>query len=102
MNANYKQLKQVNDSAKELHATIENESWDEAAELSHQWDSRIRNFIRSLSAEQFISMKSEIENIASQNSSIKKQLEKLRAKVLTQLQENNNSQSAIQLYNSTI
>ncbi len=93
---------QVTNSANELLATIENESWDEAVELSQQWDAKIRSFVRGLSAEQFLSMKSEIEKIASQNTSIKKQLEKLRANVLTQLQENNTSQSAIQLYTSTI
>ena len=47
-------------------------------------------------------MKSEIEKIATQNTSINKRLIKLRAKVLTQIQENNNSRSAIQLYNSTV
>jgi len=101
MNVN-KQLKQVSDSGNLLLDTIEDESWDEAIELSQQWDARIRGFIQSLSAEQFISMKSEIEKIASQNTSIKKRLIKYRAKVLTQIQENNNSHSAIQLYNNTV
>ena len=96
------QLVQVIDLANELLATIEDESWDEAEELCRQWDARIRSFIKGLSAEQFISMKSEIENIASQNTSINKRLVTLRAKVLTKIQENNNSHSAIQLYNSTI
>jgi len=96
------QLVQVTDLANELLATIEDESWGEAEELCRQWDTRIRSFIQGLSAEQFISMKSEIENIASQNTSIKKRLVTLRAKVLTQIQENNNSHSAIQLYNTTV
>ena len=96
-----KQLKLVNNSADELLATIENGLWGEAEELCRQWDARIRKFMRSLSAEQFISMRSEIENIASQNTSIIERLIKLRAKVLTQIQENNSSRSAIQLYNNT-
>jgi len=96
------QLTQINNSAYELVETIENELWDEAIELSQQWDARIRNFIRSLSAEQFVSMKSEIEKIATQNTSINKRLIKLRAKVLTKIQENNTSRSAIQLYNSSV
>ena len=95
------QLTQINNSANRLVETIENELWDEAIELGQQWDARIREFMRCLSAEQFISMRSEIENIASQNTSINKRLIKLRAKVLTQIQENNSSRSAIQLYNST-
>jgi len=96
------QLTQLNNSANELVETIENEMWDEAIELSQQWDARIRSFIRRLSAEQFVSMKSEIEEIATQNTSIKKRLIKLRAKVLTQIQENNNSRTAIQLYSNTV
>lgn len=96
------QLTQINNSAYELVETIENELWDEAIELSQQWDVRIRNFIRNLSAEQFVSMKSEIEKIATQNTSIKKRLINLRAKVLTQIQENNTSRSAIQFYNSSV
>jgi len=97
-----KQLTQINNSAYELVETIENELWDEAIELSQQWDVSIRNFIRSLSAEQFVSMKSEIEKIATQNMSINNRLIKLRAKVLTKIQENNTSRSAIQLYNSSV
>lgn len=96
------QLTQLNNSANELVESIENEFWDEAIELSQLWDARIRSLIRSLSAEQFVSMKSEIEKIATQNTSIKKRLIKLRAKVLTQIQENNTSQSAIKLYNSSV
>ncbi len=96
------QLTQLNNSADELVESIENEFWDEAIELSQLWDARIRSLIRSLSAEQFVSMKSEIEKIATQNTSIKKRLIKLRAKVLTQIQENNTSQSAIKLYNSSV
>ncbi|QMU60397.1 MAG: hypothetical protein GKR92_01270 [Gammaproteobacteria bacterium] len=101
MNAS-KQLMQVTDSANELLTTIENESWDEAIALSLQWDKRVRTFIHSLSAEQFIAMKSEIEIIVSQNNSIEKRLVAMRAKVLTQIQENNTSRSAIQLYNSAV
>ena len=93
---------QMTDSANELLATIENESWDEAIDLSQQWDTKIRSFISGLSTEQFLSMKSEIEKIASQNNNIKKHLIDSRAKVLTLIQENNTSQSAIQLYNNTI
>lgn len=96
------QLTQLNNSANELVESIENEFWDEAIELSQLWDARIRSLIRSLSAEQFVSMKSEIEKIATQNTSIKKRLIKLRAKVLTKIQENNTSQSAIKLYNSSV
>lgn len=96
------QLTQINNSANRLVETIENELWDEAIEFSQQWDARIRKFMRSLSAEQFISMRSEIENIASQNTSINKRLIKLRANVLTQIQENNSSRSAMQLYNNTL
>lgn len=96
------QLTQLNNSADELVESIENEFWDEAIELSQLWDARIRSLIRSLSAEQFVSMKSEIDKIATQNTSIKKRLIKLRAKVLTQIQENNTSQSAIKLYNSSV
>ena len=96
------QLTQLNNSANELVESIQNEFWDEAIELSQLWDARIRSLIRSLSAEQFVSMKSEIEKIATQNTSIKKRLIKLRAKVLTQIQENNISQSAIELYNSSV
>lgn len=95
------QLTQINNSANRLVETIENELWDEAIELSQQWDARIRKFMRSLSAEQFISMRSEIEYIVSQNTSINKRLIKLRANVLTLIQENNSSRSAIQLYNNT-
>lgn len=96
------QLTQLNNSADELVESIENEFWDEAIELSQLWDARIRSLIRSLSAEQFVSMKSEIDKIATQNTSIKKRLIKLRAKILTQIQENNTSQSAIKLYNSSV
>lgn len=96
------QLNQIISSANELVETIDNELWDEAVGLSQQWDTSIRYFVRGLSAEQFISMKSEIEQIATQNTSIKKRLVKLRANVLTQIQENNNSRSAIQLYNNTV
>ncbi len=96
------QLTQLNNSANELVESIENESWDEAIELGQLWDARIRGFIRSLSAEQFVSMESEIEKIATQNTSINKRLIKLRAKVLTKIQENNISQSAIKLYNSSV
>ena len=41
------QLTQINNSANELVETIENELWDEAIELSQQWDVRIRNFIEA-------------------------------------------------------
>lgn len=95
------QITQLNNSANELLATIENELWDEAIELSQQWDANIRSFVCGLSAEQVISMKNEIEEIASQNSSIKDRLIDSRAKVLTLIQENNNSRTAIQLYNKT-
>ena len=101
MNAN-KQLMQITDFADELIASIENESWEAAMQLSQQWDINIRNLIRSISAEQFIAMKSQIECLAAKNTSIKKRLIKSRAKVLTQLQENNNCRKAIQQYNNSI
>ncbi len=96
------QLIQINDSAKELIASIENESWDDAMHLSQQWDSRIRDLIRNLPAEKIIVMKSQIDTLAAQNLYIKDCLVNLRAKVLTQLQENSNSRSAIQLYNNVV
>lgn len=101
MNAK-KHIMHVTDIADELLTTIEDESWEEAMQLSQLWDAKIRQLIRSLSAEQFISMQSDIEKIASKNSIIEKHLTKLRAKVLTQIQENNNSRTAIQLYNSSV
>ncbi|MGH1537512.1 MAG: hypothetical protein ACRBDX_05635 [Gammaproteobacteria bacterium] len=94
------QLIQINDSAKELIASIENESWDDAMHLSQQWDTRIRDLICNMSAEQFITMESQIVSLVDQNMCIKKRLVNLRAKVLTQLQENNTSRSAIQSYNN--
>ena len=101
MNANM-QLKQVTECADKLLDTINCEAWDEAMHLSQQWDAKIHNLIRSLSAEQFIAMKSDIEKVASLNRSIEKQLIKLRAKVLTEIQENNTSRNAIQLYHNSV
>jgi len=95
-------LEQVTDLADELLTTIDDESWDEAVVLSQQWDSRVRNFIKSVIADQSVSVKSEIKNIALQNARIENHLTELRAKVLTQIQENNTSRSAIQLYNNTV
>jgi len=95
-------LEQVTDLADELLTTIDDESWDEAVVLSQQWDSRVRNFIKSVIADQSVSVKSEIKNIALQNARIENRLTELRAKVLTQIQENNTSRSAIQLYNNTV
>ncbi len=99
MNAE-KQLIQIHDSADELMASIENEKWDDATFLCQQWDANIRDFFCRLSAEQFITMKSQIERLVAQNMHIKKNLITLRAKVLTKLQETNTSRSAIQLYNN--
>jgi len=81
-----------------IEECIENELWEEADQFCQQWDEKIRTLINSLSAEQFVAMGAQIENVASQNARIKKHLIKLRAKVLTQLQENNTSQTAIQQY----
>jgi len=100
MNAS-QQIAQLNHSANELLETIENELWDEVIELSQRWDENIRSFIRSLSAEQFITLRNEVENIAFQNSKIEKCVIDSRAKVLTQIQETNNSRTAIQFYNKT-
>ncbi len=96
-----KQLSQVKNLAKELLSTINNESWDEAMKLSQKWDANIRKYIRSLTAEQFISMNNDIEELANTNTVIKDQLIDLRAKVLTQIQNNKYSQTAIQQYNNT-
>lgn len=96
------QLKQVTECADKLLDTINSEAWDEAMQLSQQWDEKIHNLIRGLSAEQFIAMKSDIEKVASLNRSIEKHLSKLRAKVLTKIQENNTSRTAIQLYHSSV
>jgi hypothetical protein len=101
MNAN-KQIKQVTASANELLVMINNEDWDEAMQLSQQLDIKIRNLIRGQSAEQLIAMKSEIEKIVHLNRSIEKHLIKLRAKVLTQIQENNSNRTAIQLYHNSV
>ena len=95
-----KQLNQVKNLANELTSMIENELWDEAIVLSQQWDVSIREMIRSLSADQIIEMRSELEQIASINLSLKDQLDTLRVKVLTQINKFNNSQTAIRLYNS--
>lgn len=100
MNVN-KQLAQITEAANELISYIESESWDDAMRLSLQWDTKIRNLMRGLSAEQFIAMKCQIESLASQNANIKNRLIKLRAKVLTQIQENNSSRAAIQQYNNS-
>ena len=97
-----KKIKQLTDCAQGLNSAIEEESWDEAMLLSQQWDTNIRDLFRSLSTEQFTTMKSELEEILDQNVSIRKHLMELRAKVLTQIQENNNNRSAIQLYNHSI
>ena len=96
-----KQLSQVKYLAEELLMTIDNESWDEAMGLSQKWDADVRAFINDLTAEQLISMKSDIEKIAYTNTIIKDQLIDLRAKVLTQIQNNKHSQTAIQQYNNT-
>ena len=101
MNVN-EQLMQITDFADELNTSIENESWEMAMQLSHQWDVNIRKFIGGLSAEQCIKMKGQIESLASQNKSINNRLVKLRAKVLTQIQENNNSRKAIKQYNNSV
>lgn len=100
MNVN-KQLAQITEAANELISFIESESWDDATRLSLQWDTKIRNLMRGLSAEQFIAMKGQIESLASQNANIKNRLIKLRAKVLTQIQENSSSRVAIQQYNNS-
>ncbi len=94
-------ITQLNTSANELTKVIENELWDEATVLSQKWDQNVRDFISGLSAKQFINMKKEIEDIASQNTRIETLLIELRAKVLTQIQENKYSNNAIQLYHKT-
>ncbi len=95
-----KQLSQVKYLAEELLMTINNESWDEAIELSQKWDADVRAFINSLTAEQFITMSSDIEKITETNTIIKDQVIDLRAKVLTQIQNNKHTQTAIQQYNN--
>ena len=95
-----KQLNQIRKLANELASMIEDELWDEAVVLSEQWDLSIREMIRSLSADQIIGMKRELEQIASINLSYKNQLDTLRAKVLTQINKFNNTQNAIRFYNS--
>lgn len=95
-----KQLNQIRKLANELASMIEDELWDEALVLSEQWDLSIREMIRSLSADQIIGMKRELEQIASINLSYKNQLDTLRAKVLTQINKFNNTQNAIRFYNS--
>ncbi|MFK7815370.1 MAG: hypothetical protein AB8B92_03460 [Gammaproteobacteria bacterium] len=95
------EISQLNNLANELLENIENELWDETKILSQKWDAKIRRFVQSLSAKQFITMKNEIENISSQNTIIEKRLIDLRAKVLTQIQENEHTRTAIQFYNKT-
>ena len=97
-----KQIMQVRKLANELASMIEDELWDEAVILSQQWDVSIREMIRSLSAEQIIEMRSELEQIASINLSYKNQLDTLRAKTLTQINKFNNTQTAIRFYNNTL
>ncbi len=95
------QISQLNHSANELLEVIENEMWDEAIELSQKWDVNIRSFVHGLTAKQFISMRKEVEDLVSQNAIIERNLIDSRAKVLTQIQENNHSRTAIQFYNKT-
>ena len=97
-----KQIMQVRKLANELASMIEDELWDEAVILSQQWDVSIREMIRSLSADQIIEMRSELEQIASINLSYKNQLDTLRAKTLTQINKFNNTQTAIRFYNNTL
>ncbi len=96
-----KRLMHVTDLANELQRFIENELWDEAMQLSQQWDSEVRKFVHNLSSAQFIAIRDEIEELASKNTRIKTKLTGLRAKVLTQIQENNYSHTAIQSYSNT-
>lgn len=95
-----KQLNHVRNLANELASMIEDELWDEALVLSEQWDLSIREMIRSLSADQIIEMRSELEQISSINLSFKNQLDTSRVKVLTQIKKFNTSHTAIRLYNS--
>ena len=97
-----KQLNQIRKLANELASMIEDELWDEAVILSQQWDVSIREMIRSLSANQSIEMRSELEQIASINLSFKNQLDTLRAKKLAQINKFNNTQTAIRFYNNTL
>ena len=97
-----KQIMQVRKLANELASMIEDELWDEAVILSQQWDVSIREMIRSLSADQIIEMRSELEQIASINLSFKNQLDTLRAKKLAQINKFNNTQTAIRFYNKTL
>lgn len=97
-----KQLNQIRKLANELASMIEDELWDEAVILSQQWDVSIREMIRSLSADQIIEMRSELEQIASINLSYKNQLDTLRAKTLTKINKFNNTQTAIRFYNNSL
>ena len=95
------QLVQITDFAVKFSKCIEDEAWKEAKTLSQQWDAQIREFMIGLSAEQLITYKAEIEKIASENTAIKNKLTNMRAKVLTQIQDNKHSFTAIQSYSNS-
>ena len=97
------ELEELNQAANRLlSSTKEDESWEEIVHLIQKWDERIQILVRGLSAEQLLKFGSEVKKIADKNLKIKGQLEALRAKVLTQIQENTHSRSAIQQYTSSV
>ncbi len=97
-----KLIQELSDLAVDLLTTIDDELWDDAKRLSQLWDVKIRTFISNLPAEEFITLQDEIEKIASNNTKIENHLVTMRAKVLTKIQNNNNSRTAIEQYNSSV
>ena len=96
------QFTELNQAARRLLSRMDDESWEDVVQLTQEWDERIRILVRDLTAEQIIGLESDIKKIAVQNSKIKKQLEVIRAKVLTLIQENNHSRNAIKHYNNSV
>ena len=96
------QLVELNNAASKLLFTMDDESWEAMIQVTQEWDERIQILVRGLSAQQIVELESEIKKIADKNIKIKENLEILRAKVLTQIQENNHSRNVIQQYSNSV